>query len=365
MVLGESSLIDYIKIILKNFKKIFIYTFVISIITAVISLFLPKWYRASAVVLSPSASSSGFGMLGFVGDLGMGGMFGGDENLYRYLAILKSRQLLESVALKFNFQEKYQAENLEETVKKLRKKLNFEIGDENQLTISFLDKDQEKVANVTNYIVDCLDSINIVLETTQAKNNREFIEKRVLEVVDSLNIIAKSLANYMEDNNLISLPDQVAAGIEKAAVLQAEAIATEIELEVAEKTFHKDDPRIKELEYKLKSIRSKYDEYLTGNPLIPDFTKVPDLEMNIVKMQRSIDYYTKLIEYLGPQYEQSKIDEKKDVPTLQVLDSAVRPERKARPKRALIVIITGFISGILLSGFYIIKDNINQIDDVY
>lgn len=77
-------------------------------------------------------------------------------------------------------------------------------------------------------------------------------------------------------------------------------------------------------------------------------------------MQRSIDYYAKLIEYLGPQYEQSKIEEKKDIPTLQILDYAVRPERKAKPKRSLIVIITGFISGILLSSFYIIKDNISK-----
>lgn len=364
MALSEPTLVDYIKIILKNFKKIFIYTLIISIVAAIISLFLPKWYRASAVVLSPNTSTSGFGMLGFVGDLGMGGMFGGDETLYRCLTILKSRQLLESVALKYNFQDKYKADNLEETIKKLRKKLDFEIGDENQLTISFLDKDQENVANITNYIVNCLDSINIVLETTQARNNREFIEKRVTEVVDSLNVIANNLANFMEDNRLISLTDQVAVGIEKAAVLQAEAISTEIELEVAQKIFHKDDPKIKELEYKLKSIRSKYNEYLTKNPLIPNFSKVPDLEMNIVKMQRSIDYYTKLIEYLGPQYEQSKIDEKKDIPTLQVLDRAVRPERKAKPKRALIVIITGFISGLFLSSFYIIKDQKNIIDDL-
>lgn len=360
MVLGEPTIIDYIKTILKNFKKIFIYTLIVSIITAVISLFLPKWYRASAVVLSPSTSSSGFGMLGFVGDLGMGGMFGGDENLYRYLAILKSRQLLESVALKYNFQDKYQADNLEETVKKLRKKLDFEIGDENQLTISFLDKDQENVDNVTNYIVDCLDSINIILEITQARNNRQFIEKRVTEVIDSLNIIAQNLADFMEDNKLISLTDQVSVGVERAAVLQVEAIATEIELEVAIKTFHKDDPKVKELEYKLSSIRSKYKEFLTENPLIPDFSSVPALEMNMAKMQRSIDYYAKLIEYLGPQYEQSKIEEKKDIPTLQILDHAVRPERKAKPKRSLIVIITGFISGIFLSSFYIIKDNISK-----
>ncbi|MFO7891950.1 MAG: GNVR domain-containing protein [bacterium] len=51
-----------------------------------------------------------------------------------------------------------------------------------------------------------------------------------------------------------------------------------------------------------------------------------------------------MLEYLAPQYEQAKIQEMKDVPTIQVIDWATRPEWKSKPKRAYIVILSFLIS---------------------
>jgi len=47
---------------------------------------------------------------------------------------------------------------------------------------------------------------------------------------------------------------------------------------------------------------------------------------------------------LTQQYEQYKIQETKDTPTIQVLDRAVPPEKRARPKRALLVVLSGILS---------------------
>ncbi len=38
------------------------------------------------------------------------------------------------------------------------------------------------------------------------------------------------------------------------------------------------------------------------------------------------------------EYEEAKIEEAKDIPTVQVLDVAKVPERKSKPRRALLVI---------------------------
>ena len=43
--------------------------------------------------------------------------------------------------------------------------------------------------------------------------------------------------------------------------------------------------------------------------LIPDFSKVPSLQLQLVKLQRQIEYYSRIIEYLGPLYEQQKFEE--------------------------------------------------------
>lgn len=47
-----------------------------------------------------------------------------------------------------------------------------------------------------------------------------------------------------------------------------------------------------------------------------------------------------LYELLAKQYEAARLDEAKDPSVIQILDKAIEPERKFKPKRALIVILS-------------------------
>src|SRR5436309_7418567 len=59
---------------------------------------------------------------------------------------------------------------------------------------------------------------------------------------------------------------------------------------------------------------------------------------------RDVKYYEFLYELLAKQYELAKIDEAKDATVIQVLDRAIEPDRKSRPRRALIVLLTTLIA---------------------
>ncbi|MFQ5598847.1 MAG: GNVR domain-containing protein, partial [Nitrospiria bacterium] len=45
------------------------------------------------------------------------------------------------------------------------------------------------------------------------------------------------------------------------------------------------------------------------------------------------------------QYEMARIQEAKDTPTVQVLDAAKVPEKRIKPKRTLIVLLSTFTAG--------------------
>jgi len=55
---------------------------------------------------------------------------------------------------------------------------------------------------------------------------------------------------------------------------------------------------------------------------------------------------------LNQQYYQAKIQEARDTPTIQVLDEAVPPEMKSKPKRKLLVLVGGFLA-LLFSIFFV------------
>ncbi len=355
----EVDLKDLSKIIWKWKTKIILFVFIITTLSIGISLLLPKWYKAKAVVLAPESSSS-LNPMSILGDLGLGPMTGGNENVFRYLAILKSRSLKELMLKKFDLKKHYNSKYTELAIIKLDKNLIFEVGDEYQVEISMLDKDQDMVAEMTNYVVYYLDSLNIELSVSNARNNRQFMEGRVNAIIDSLELVSNQLADFMKEKGILSLEDQVSVGVQQAALLHSQIIQKEVEYEVALKSFNSDNALVRQKHYELQSLERKYSEFINHNSdakFVPKFSTVPDLQLQLIKFQRQVEYYTKLVEYLGPLYEQQKFEEAKNIPTLQVLDYAIRPELKAKPKRAIIVILVFILSGLLAVSYVVIRES--------
>lgn len=347
----EINLVDYWNIIWGKRRFIIITVLIVTIISAGISLILPKWYKATAVILPPVTEENKFsGISANLGAFGLGGMFGGNESQMRLLAILKSRNIVEALDKKFDFQKKYDTKFKFQTYNNIKSNLRIEICEEEQIVISFLDKDQNSVAEMVNYTIHCLDSLNILLSTSKAKSNREFIENRMIMVQDSLVFFESKISNFMEDNRIISINEQLKAEVEKAADMKAQIMAKEVELGVMKTRLAPNNQIITDSEIALKILKDKYGEFFDRSgtdKLFINLDNVPSIQKQYAQLRRKVVYFSKLLEYLGPQYEQAKIEEVKDVPTVQVLDKAVRPEWKSKPKRAFIVVAYTFVALIL------------------
>jgi hypothetical protein len=80
-----------------------------------------------------------------------------------------------------------------------------------------------------------------------------------------------------------------------------------------------------------------------GNYQVP-LIEVPSVGLELARLTRELKIQEAIFEMLTQQYEQAKIQEAKDTPTVQVLDRAVPPEKRSRPKRKIIVLVAGFLS---------------------
>ena len=58
----------------------------------------------------------------------------------------------------------------------------------------------------------------------------------------------------------------------------------------------------------------------------------------------NMEIQNKVYSYLYPQYEQAKIEEIKNLPTIEVIDKAVPSGLRSKPRRAMMCIITFFIA---------------------
>jgi capsule polysaccharide export protein KpsE/RkpR len=243
---------------------------------------------------------------------------------------------------------------MEEAIKILSENIDISLEEEMQIMVSFWDTDQELVAEMTNYIVHTLDSLSIALSAKKGKENRIFIESRMNDVLDSLRYLEKQLVGFMEEEGVISLTDQVRVGVENAAAFKSEIMRKQIELAIARNSFDENNSIIIKLKSEIQTLQSKYREFFTEKPsdkLMPNFNRIPEVGVKYSRLEKEVEYFFKIIEFLGPLYEKARIDELKDVPTIQVLDRAVRPEKKDKPFRSKFVLIA-FMLTFIISSYY-------------
>ncbi len=94
-------------------------------------------------------------------------------------------------------------------------------------------------------------------------------------------------------------------------------------------------------EQQLKQARNK----LTDAELVLD--KTPNTSLRYLDAVRNLKYQEALWEILAKQFEMAKLDEAKDYPLIQILDSAIPPDRKSKPVRSKIVFLAGLVAFIL------------------
>ena len=353
----QSHFFDYLYIVVKRRKLIFSAVLITAVITAVITLFMPNWYAATASVLPPKRPGGLMSMLegGFSSLLrnlpGMGVRFGSSSSeAYSYLAILNSRNAMERVVQKFDLIKVYETRknSLDDTIKKLRENCEFDFATEGNISITVYDKDPERAADMANYFVEILNDMSVQLGTKEARNNREFIERRYEKNQKDLQAAEDSMKAFQQKYGIYTLAEQTESAIKGAAELKAEQAAKEIELGIALKSLGGNNPKTQELQLQLAAINNKLRELKFGtsdwysdkslNLFVP-FKDVPELGLEYLRRYRELQIQNKMLEFLLPLYEQAKIDEQKDMPVVLSLDKATPPERKKRPPRMLIVLV--------------------------
>lgn len=361
----ESS-VDIYNILLILWKKkfkIILFVFICTVISIGVSLILPKWYKASAVMM-PSENNASFGLNlpSSLSSFGIGSGLVGNNQSFRLLAILNSRSMLEILDEKFDFQHRYKMKYKFETYDLMRKNFSFKLGDQDQLIINLYDRNQDEVADMLNYAITKLDSINIDLSITKAKQNKEFIEKRYLEIQDNISDLENRILTFSTKNNVISINEQVLATINSAAELKARIAAKEIELSVQKNSYNNNSIILDNSEKELFDMKEQYSVFFdtSEDDIFLEINNIPVLSIEFLKLKNELEYYTKIMEYIAPQYEEAKILMIKDLPTIQILDWGIRPEWKAKPKRIIIVIAVFLLSFTIASLYYIIRNKLSK-----
>ncbi len=322
----------------------------------VISLVLPKWYRAEALLLPPKEES--LSMLNFGGALSEWASVTGGLNLPAlvtpsdlYVRMLGSRASMNPVIDSFNLIERFEATSLYEAYIELDERSDFRVTPEGMIQIHFIDKDPQFAADVANAFVAELDKINRRIYSERTKKSREFIESSLTGARLELDSARLALRYFQERNRTVDLDKQTALAIETATALMTELATTEVELALKLKTLSKSHPDVVELSSKVSEMKRKVSELETGSSDSSYFSlpisETPRLRSQLADLTTRVRVAEKLYENLTLALNDARVQENRKAPAVATLDRATAPEIRFKPQRTLIVGATFGLSVVL------------------
>ena len=292
----EVDLFDYIEVLVKRRWLIIFGTAVCVLSTLVYSLTAEKKYKAEASIL-PSEERDYLAQL-------LVGQAGGQPapRTSVYIDILKSVPVMKAVLEKEytyhldgeeargTLMEYFRAGTVHQGIRALEDISKFsQARNTGIITISVTTKSPELSAAVANEFVNQLQIYNTQRRRTRAKEQMEFIEKRLKEVKKELAEAERNLADFKRKNrNLIAMGGSSGEG----------------------------------------SISFSF----------------PELAMELERLQREVKLKSDLFETLTKQYELARIEAKKETPVIEVLNWAEPPDRPAGKGKKFLLLLS-FVTG--------------------
>jgi len=322
---------------------------------AALSFVLPKWYTAASSVFPPETKSMMPSYMDVVQNLQLpilGPAASGATPSTVYIDILLSRRVGSQIIEEFNMKEVFGTDLMTEALSELRSHTDITIVDNGLLTIAYEDRDPERAAAITNRYVELLDDFNRELNSTKASRTRVFIEGQIERHLADLRDAEETLKDFQKKHQALELDEQLKSSIDIISQLTADAIKLEIELEILRQYSSQESEEYVQAKRTYEEInrqlakfqsRDERDEGGTVNKFFPAFDEVPDVMLQLARHIRRIQVGEKVFEMLTQEYEKARIEEARDTPTVNVLDVAVVPELRSRPKRKLLVLLGGIV----------------------
>jgi tyrosine-protein kinase Etk/Wzc len=353
----------YLELLAKRRAFILSFVFAVTVIAAIISFVLPKWYEANALLLPPKEASSTLDQLSkfsevvsLTGGLNLPVMVTPSDV---YARILRSHAVCDRIMTKFDLKTRYDASNQVETYDELMKHAKFRVTEEGLLNISVEDKDPQVAADMANAFVDEIGNVNQEIISSRTQQNRKFIEDRLSQVNSDLATSRKALEQFQETNKTVDFDEQTKLAIDQASALKVSLAQIDLELKMNEMTLGKDNPELIDLRRRRDIVNGQLAQLESGGKDSSFFSlpvsAIPGLKGQYELLYSRVRVNEQLYNMLLERFEQAKIQEKQDISVISVLDRAKVPELKSRPQRTIILAASfglSLIVSILLAAFF-------------
>jgi capsule polysaccharide export protein KpsE/RkpR len=343
----DAGLLIIVKHILKWRLPIIIIT-VVAILAAIIftlpAIYPPKFQ--SVGVFYPTASTSiSKGVLA----LDMSGRqdalkFGEEEEAEQLLQILESDAITGKIIEKYNLMKRYRIKQsdkykLTNLAKEYYSNVSFRRNEHMAIEVSVLDEDPDTAALMCNDILSLMDSVKTNIVRQRAHDILAIVEKEYKKKEQEIRLLEGQLAEFGE-KGIINYEEQAAAMSEALDKAKADYYA-------AFGNYGENSSKTKAMKARLEDVQG-------------DYNNLGKYGGAWLSVKEGLVLENEQFKVLKEKYEQAKVDVEQTLTYKFVINYPSVPEKKAKPVRSLIVIVSTLAAFLLSSLFFILYEIFNK-----
>jgi tyrosine-protein kinase Etk/Wzc len=367
---SELSFLDITVLVVQHRR--FVVRFVVgaTLLAIVAALLLPVKYEATTVLLPPTQNTSmGSSLMGQIGNMGglgalgsLGALAGGlgfKTQTDMYVAFLKSRTIEDAMVQRFNLVSEYRSKRMSDARKALENQATISAGTKDGLIhISVEDRNPKRAAELANGFVEEFRKLSATLAITEAARRRLFFEQQLQPAKDNLAAAEEAMRKTQQSTGVLQIDSQARALIESVAVLRAQIVAKEVQIQGMRSFAADDNPDLVLAKDQLAALQKQFEQLAgsrhdSGSDIVLSKGRVTESGMEYLRRYRDLKYNETVYELLVKGLEIAKLDEAKEGEIIQVVDTAVPPDRKSSPHRTIIV-LSIFLLSFFAAVFWIV-----------
>jgi tyrosine-protein kinase Etk/Wzc len=345
----ELSLLDFLQVAVDNLRLLVLGPLICGLAALGISFAITPTFTAKTQFLPPqqqqSAAASMLASLGVLGGL-TGAATGIKSPADQYIAFMKSVSFQDVLIERFKLTERYEAKLKIDARLELSSNVRITSGKDGFISVEADDKDPNFAADLANAHVQELRNLLGRLAVTEAQQRRMFFEKQLQTT--KANLAKAELALKSSGISSSVLKSSPISAVEAVARLQAGISVQEVKIGSLRNYLTENAPEFKQALSELTSLKSQLKKAELEEPVSIGLS-------DYVARYREFKYQEAMFELFAKQFELAKVDESREGAVIQVLDAAQPPERKAKPKKALIAVIAILAAGVVLLLFVFIR----------
>src|SRR5438309_6255935 len=332
----DISLLDHLIILLEHRRFIVVFVLCAAALATVVAFLLPVQYEGKIVLLPPAQNSSvGSALLGQLGNMGaLGslatlatGNLGIKNPADMYVALLTSRTVEDAMIRRFNLMQEYRKKRMSDTRTALERRTTVSAGTKDGLIhLSVEDHDPARAAELANGYVEEFRKLTASLAITEAARRRLFFEQQLQPAKENLAAAEEAMKKTQESTGVLQIDSQARALIESVALLRAQVVAKEVQIQGMRSFAADDNPNLILARQQLAALQSQLDQVAgshsdTGSDIVLSKGRVTQEGLEYLRRYRDLRYRETVFELLAKELEIAKLDEAREGEIVQVVDA--------------------------------------------